>query len=133
MAWLDGAIVPYQVVRAIRQDGEVDLAWRWTMTTTVLPPSTSWSMRDVRRVFAQLSAPDLRNLAGHWDGVFIGRPRLRRLTAAIATASPLRGWCGKQIGQSGDVHNLVRRGVPSRSRLAPWRGVAFRCSMASLP
>ena len=80
------------------------------MTTTVLPPSTSWSMRDVRRVFMQLSAPDLQELAGHWDGAFIGRPRLRRLTTAIVAVTPLRGWCGKKIGQSGDVHNLVRRG-----------------------
>lgn len=68
-------------------------------------------MRDVRRVFAQLAAPaDVQELVGRWDGVFLGRPRLRRLTAAIATVSPLRGWCGKEIGQSGDVHNLARRG-----------------------
>ncbi len=79
------------------------------MTTTVLPPGTNWSMRDARRVFAQLSALDLPELAGRWDGAFTGRPSLRRLTAAIAAATPLRGWCGKEIGQSGDVHNLVRR------------------------
>ncbi len=80
------------------------------MTTAVFPPSTSWSMRDTRRVFAQLSAPDLHELAGHWDGAYIGRRSLRWLTAAISATGPLRGWCGKEIGQSGDVSNLVRRG-----------------------
>ena len=80
------------------------------MTTTVLPPGATWSMRDVRRVFAQLSAPEVPELAGRRDGAFAGRPGLRRLTAAIATASPLRGWCGKEIDRSGDVRNLVRRG-----------------------
>jgi hypothetical protein len=79
------------------------------MTTTVLPPSTNWSMRDAGRVFAQLSAPDLQELAGRWDGAFIGRPSLQRLTTAIAATGPLRAWCGKDIGPSGDVHNLVRR------------------------
>ena len=98
------------------------------MTTTVLPPGASWSMRDVRRVFVQLSAPEVQELAGHWDGVFIGRPSLRRLTAVIAATSPLRGWCGKEIGQSGEVRNLVAAVVPSRSRLPPWRGTACRCS-----
>jgi hypothetical protein len=80
------------------------------MTTTVLPPGANWSMRDARGVFAQLSAPEVAELAGRWDGVFVGRPRLRRLTAAIASTSPLRGWCGKEIGPSGQVRNLVRRG-----------------------
>lgn len=79
------------------------------MTTTVLPPDASWSMRDVRGVFAQLPAPDLAELTGRWDGVFAGRPSLRRLTAVIAATSPLRGWCGKEIAQSGEVRNLVRR------------------------
>lgn len=80
------------------------------MAVTVLSPGASWSMHDVRRVFAQLSAPETHELAGRWDGVFVGRPSLRRLTAAIAAASPLRGWCGKEIGQSGEVYNLARRG-----------------------
>ncbi len=80
------------------------------MTTTVSPPSTNWSMRDARVAFAHLSAPDPQELAGRWDGAFVGRPGLRRLTAAIAATSPLRGWCGKEINQAGDVHNLVRRG-----------------------
>lgn len=79
------------------------------MTTTVSPPSTNWSMHDARLAFAQLSAPDPQELAGRWDGEFVGRPSLRRLTAAIAATGPLRGWCGKEIGQAGHVHNLVRR------------------------
>lgn len=80
------------------------------MTTTVSPPGTNWSMRDVRLAFTHLSAPDPQELAGRWDGAFAGRPRLRRLTAAIAATGPLRGWCGKEIDQTGNVHNLVRRG-----------------------
>ena len=88
------------------------------MTTTVLPPSTNWSMRDARRAFAQLSAPDLQELAGRWDGTFIGRPGLRRLTAAIAATGPLRGWCGKEISKSGDMHNLVRRGGATKKSVA---------------
>ena len=80
------------------------------MATTVSPLSSSWSMRDARRVYARLPAPEVSELAGRWDGVFVGRPRLRRMTAALAAVSPLRGWCGKEIGQSGGVRNLVRRG-----------------------
>ncbi len=57
-----------------------------------------------------MSAPGLPELAGRSDGVFVGRPSLRLLTAVIAATSPLRGWCGKEIGQSGDARNLVRRG-----------------------
>lgn len=81
------------------------------MTGTAQLPGTSWSMRDARRAFAQLPAPDPEDLAGQWDGAFVGRPALRWLTAAIAAASPLRGWCGKEIGRSGEVRNLVRRGT----------------------
>lgn len=62
------------------------------MTTTGFPPGASWSMREVRGVFAQLSAPDLAELTGCWDGVFADRPSLRPLTAMIAATSPLRGW-----------------------------------------
>ena len=80
------------------------------MTTTVLPPGASWSMRDVRRAFARLTAPEVPELTGRWEGVFVGHRGLRRLTAAIAAMSPLRGWCGKEIGESGEVRNLVRRG-----------------------
>jgi ketosteroid isomerase-like protein len=32
------------------------------------------------------------------------------MTAALAAVSPLRGWCGEEVGQSGEVRNLVRRG-----------------------
>lgn len=92
------------------------------MTTTVLPPGASWSMRDVCRIFAQLPAPDLPELAGRWDGVFIGRPSLRRATTVIAATSPLRGWCGKEIGQSGDVRNLVRRGGVIKESVAAVAG-----------
>jgi hypothetical protein len=60
--------------------------------------------------FAQLPAPRVPELARRWDGVFASRPRLRRLTAAIAAVSPLRGWCGREIGPSGQVRNRVRRG-----------------------
>lgn len=73
-------------------------------------------MRGARQAFAQLPAPDLQQLAGRWDGTFIGRPGMRRLTAAIAAPGPLRGWCGKEISQPGEVHNLVRRrGVTQKS------------------
>lgn len=88
------------------------------MTTTVLPSGAYWSMRDVRRVFAQLPAPEVAELAGRWEGAFAGRPGLRRLTAAIAAASPLRGWCGKEIDQSGEVRNLVRRGGAVKESVA---------------
>ena len=84
-------------------------------------------MREVRQVLAQLPAGDREDLAGQWDGTFVGRRTLRWLTAAIAAASPLRGWCGKQIGPSGEVHNLVRRagGVESSVSARAARGLSL--------
>ncbi|HCU92243.1 MAG TPA: hypothetical protein DHU96_05695 [Actinobacteria bacterium] len=40
---------------------------------------------------------------------------------------PLRGWCGKEIGQSGDVHNRVRRGsgVVESAGTTAGRGVSM--------
>jgi hypothetical protein len=61
-------------------------------------------------VFGGLAAPTLEDLVGQWDGEFIGRPALRRLTVALTAPTRMRGWCGKLIDDSGNVHNLVRRG-----------------------
>ncbi len=80
------------------------------METPATRPSASWSRRDMRQAFGQLSAPDPRELAGRWDAELVGRPALRRLAAAVFALSPMRGWCGKGIAESGDVRNLVRRG-----------------------
>ncbi len=80
------------------------------MALPATSPAASWSRREVRRVFAELSAPDPRELVGRWDGEFVGRPALRRLAGAVIALSPMRGWCGKQITESGDVRNLLHRG-----------------------
>ncbi len=84
------------------------------MAIPALRPSGSWSRREVRRVFGQLSAPDPRELVGRWDAELVGRPALRRLAAAIFALSPMRGWCGKRMAESGDVRNLLRRGSTLR-------------------
>ncbi len=80
---------------------------------TTLPaqaPDSRWSMRDARQLYVALTAaPEVAELAGLWDGRLVGRPRLRRLSVAIAALTPLRGWCAKRILGSGEVVNLVLR------------------------
>ncbi len=69
----------------------------------------TWSMSAARRAFSGLPAPLPGDLVGRWDGTMVGSPGLQRLSRAIAALGPLRGWCGKQVQDSGLVHNLVRR------------------------
>lgn len=79
------------------------------MVTRVLSEPTRWSRDDVRHAFEQLSVPDVGDLAGCWQGAFVGRPGLRWLVQVLAAGTPLRRWCGKEIRPSGEIRNLVHR------------------------
>ena len=64
------------------------------MTVPTQQRLSTLSMREARRVFSGLSAPQPGDLVGRWDGTMVGSPALRRLSRVIAACTPLRGWCG---------------------------------------
>jgi hypothetical protein len=89
-------------------------------TTQVHEQLGTLTMRGARRAFSGLPAPLPADLVGRWDGTMVGSPGLRRLSRAVAAFSPLRGWCGKQVEDTGLVHNLVRRGNATRPATDCW-------------
>ena len=64
-------------------------------------------MCDAIRFFSELAVPAPAELVGRWDGKFIGRPGLVRMAQAMTV--PTYGWCGKEVTDSENLRNLVRR------------------------
>jgi hypothetical protein len=90
------------------------------MTVPTQQRLSTLSMREARRVFSGLSAPQPGDLVGRWDGTMVGSPGLRRLSRVIAACTPLRGWCGKHVENTGLVHNVVRRGQTIKPATDCW-------------
>ncbi len=87
----------------------------------VPPPQLSTlSMREARRAFAGLDAPQPGDLVGRWDGTMVGNARLRLLNRMVGGLTPMRGWCGKQVEAGGLTHNLVCRGATTMPATDCW-------------